>query len=116
MCVLREALGNGFSLNREVEMKEKKRLHEKGIHKRALGFRETQTVAEILKREVQEGKHSIPAWRGRKLLRQRLDFRFLPENDELLSGFKGMRSFTCIVYLLKPNPTLSFVVVVKNAL
>lgn len=108
MCVLREALGNGFSLNREVEMKEKKRLHEKGIHKRALGFREMQTVAEILKHEVQEGKHSIPAWRGRKLLRQRLDFRFLPENDELLSGFKGMRSFSLHCLFVKTQSNSEF--------
>ena len=33
-------------------------------------------------------------WRGRKLLQQHLDFRSLQENDELLSGFKGMRSFS----------------------
>lgn len=47
-------------------MKDKKRLSEKGIHKRTFGFRETQIVTEILKHEVQEGKHSIPAKEGKK--------------------------------------------------
>lgn len=66
MCALREAWGHGFSSNREVEMKEKKRLSKKGIHKRTFGFRETQIVPEILKHEVQEGKHSILAMEGKK--------------------------------------------------
>lgn len=66
MCALREAWGHGFSWNRQVEMKDKKRLSEKGIHKRTFGFRETQIVTEILKHEVQEGKHSIPAKEGKK--------------------------------------------------
>lgn len=108
MCVLREALGNGFSSNREVEMKENTRLSEKGINKRALRFRETQIVPEILKHEVQEGKHSVPAWRGRKLLQQRLDFRSLQENDELLNGFKGMRSFSLHCLFVKTQSNSEF--------
>ena len=51
-------------------------------------------------------------WRGRKLLQQHLDFRSLQENDELLSGFKGMRSFSlhCLFVKTQSNSVRFFFV------
>ena len=50
--------------------------------------------------------------RGRKLLQQHLDFRSLQENDELLSGFKGMRSFSlhCLFVKTQSNSVRFFFV------